>query len=187
MSATTLAVYIPIGSANCELCQPVNESDFETISRLVDGTPRADEWRPIEMEIIREDEGKRLVESDAPWFGSDALMLRPSATTALLALLRRSGELLTLRTHDAQLCVFNPRRLCDALDVETSSLTRFKSGRIMSIDRFAFRADAVRGIDAFKISDLRVSPTFVSQQFVDSWRGAGLRGIDFELKWMTAT
>ncbi len=187
MNASALAIYVPIGSANCELCQPVNESDFETISRLVDGTPRSDEWRPIEMAIIREDEGRPLVESDAPWFGSDALMLRPSATTVLLDILRRSGELLTLRSRDAQLCVLNPRRVGDALDVEASSLTRFKDGRIMSIDRFAFRADVVRGIDAFKISDLRVSPTFVSQQFVDAWRGAGLRGIDFQLKWMTAT
>lgn len=53
----------------------------------------------------------------------------------------------------------------------------------MFVKRYVFRPDAIAGHDAFKISNLRVSPTFVSENFVTRWRNGGLSGLDFMQVW----
>jgi hypothetical protein len=70
-----------------------------------------------------------------------------------------------------------------ALDEASSSTRRFSDGRIYAIDQHVFRYDAIKGSNAFKIENLRVSPTFVSNRFVDAWYAAGLRGLEFDQVW----
>jgi hypothetical protein len=94
-------------------------------------------------------------------------------------LLRENGELLPLTCPDAQLWIYNPTRVIDALDESACSLRRSKSGEIMHIDRYVFKPQAVLGVEIFKITSIGVSPTFLSERFVDAWRSAGLRGLDF--------
>ena len=79
--------------------------------------------------------------------------------------------------------MYNPTRVLSALDEAASSILRFKSGRIMDIQHHAFRTEVVQGIDVFKIPNLRVSPTYLSQRFVDAWTSAKLRGLTFEPVW----
>ena len=71
----------------------------------------------------------------------------------------------------------------DALDEEASSIVRFAGGRIMMIREHAFRADVVGENEIFKIPNLRVSRTYVSQRFVDRWTESGLKGLDFNQVW----
>jgi hypothetical protein len=181
-----LQVFEPLGSPMAELCQPNDERDFEVIATLVNGVARKSQWRAIDVSIIQQDDGRRLQRSDSPWFGADALILRPSAVAALGELLEACGELLPLTCRDSPVCIFNPRSLTGALDEQASSLTRFSSGRIMSVERYAFRSEVVEGVHAFKISELRVSPTFVSRAFVNRWKRAGLVGLEFLERWRGA-
>ncbi|MBI5161266.1 MAG: hypothetical protein HY996_07625 [Micrococcales bacterium] len=53
----------------------------------------------------------------------------------------------------------------------------------MRITRHAFRPDVISGLDIFKIPSLRVSPTYVSERFVERVEAAGLRGLVFNKVW----
>lgn len=182
---TKVGIYTPLGSDGFELCHPVDQNDFERIHVEVNGTPRQSRWRPIPVRLVRTNLGHQLVESDSPWLGGHALIFRTRAVDSMGPVMRAYGELLPLACRNANLWMYNPTRLIDALDEAASSVLRFNDGRIMLIQRHVFRADGVRGIDVFKIPNLRVSPTFVSQGFVDRWHESGLKGLEFERVWVS--
>jgi hypothetical protein len=177
------AIYTPLGLDGYELCHPVRQEDFVTINDEVNSTPRQSKWKPIPMRIIREDEGQRLVASDSPWLGAHALIFRPNVLEALGPIIRQHGELLPLVCDDAEVIMYNPTRVIDALDEGASSVLRFSNGKIMTIQRHVFRSDVVGELDVFKIPNLRVSQTFLSQRFVDRWTASGLRGLEFKQVW----
>jgi hypothetical protein len=176
-------IYKPLGAGDSELCHPIRQDDFERINVWVNGIPRRSTWMPIPMRIIREDEGKTLVKSDSPWLGSHALLFRTSAVDALGPMLREYGELLPVECWDADILMYNPTRVIDALDEEASSVIRFDDGGLIMIRRHVFRADVVADIDIFRIPNFRVSPTFVSHRFVDRWMASGLKGLEFNQVW----
>jgi hypothetical protein len=60
-------IYRPMRNDGFEFCHPVDLDEFETILDLCNGTARAKAWEPLKMELIRNDYGEQLVESDSPW------------------------------------------------------------------------------------------------------------------------
>jgi hypothetical protein len=180
-----MEVYVPLSAEGFELCHPERHEDFETLNAQINGTPRGLTWRPIPVRLIQEDQGKKLAASDSPWLGSHALIFRQPAVDMLGALLTKYGEMLTLKCPEADLFVFNATCVLDALDEQASKVTRFSTGRLMRVTRYVFRATAIGGFDVFKIPNLRVSPTFVSERVVESWSLAGLRGLVFNKVWST--
>lgn len=185
MSAN-VEIYTPLGLDGYELCHPVRKDDFETINVAIDGTPRQSGWKPIPVKLVRSDEGQDLVESDSPWLGAHALIFRARAVESMGKVLREFGELLPLACSEADVWIYNPTRVVDALDESASSVLRFNEGGIMMIQRYVFRADVVRDVDVFKVPNLRVSPTFVSQRFVDRWNEGDLKGIEFKKVWASS-
>jgi hypothetical protein len=165
-----------------ELCHPKDENDFGSIATLVNGRERRRTWSPIRMRIIKEDERVPLRESDSPWLGSYALIFRPRAVNALRSLLEVSGELLPLAPANAGLQIYNPTFVVDALDEDRSKLTR-SDGYILIVYTYIFRPEVIRNLPIFKISNLRVSPTFVDESFVSLWKASGLKGLDFTQVW----
>lgn len=176
-------VYIPRGSEESELCQPAHRSDFRTIRNLVNGCARSAEWTPIRIQVIRDNDGKALSPSDAPWLGSHALVFRSTAIEKFGATLTEFGELLPVECPGEDLTIYNPTCVLDALDEELSSLVRFDSGKVMMVDSYVFRADVVEGFEIFRIPNLKVSPIFVSERFVERWRSSHLCGLEFRLVW----
>ncbi|XDD51447.1 DUF1629 domain-containing protein [Leptospira sp. WS92.C1] len=183
MKKKTTTFYLPFSLEGYELCHPVEPFDFENLILQVNGIPRATAWRPIDAKVIHKDEGRKLSESDAPWLGSHALILRQRAVDVMRGLLDEFGELLPLSCAEAKLYIYNPTRVLDALDVDASSVLRFSDGQLMTVNRYSFKTEVINGVHAFKISDLRASPTFVSEVFVQTWNSAGLRGLDFKKVW----
>lgn len=176
-------IYTPLGLDGFELCHPLSQDDFERINLEVNGTPRQSNWKPIPMRLVRSDKGQELIESDSPWLGAHALIFRTTAVDSMGPILREHGELLSLACSEAKVWIYNPTQLVGALDEAASSILRFNDGKIMLIQRYVFRADVVRGIDIFKIPNLRVSPTFLSHRFVDRWNESGLTGVEFKQVW----
>ena len=176
-------VYVPLGLEGYELCHPVRQDDFERINVEINGTPRACDWKLIPVRLVREDQRLELLSSDSPWLGSHALIFRARAVELLGTLLGEYGELLPLGCSDADVLIYNPIRVIDALDEGMSSVLRFSDGRIMMIKRHVFRHDIVQDVDVFKIPYLRVSPTFVSQRFIEVWEASGLKGLEFKEVW----
>lgn len=182
---TSNSIYTPIGEDGYEFCHPINDKDFDTISTLINGRPSADTWRPVAVKIITDDNGTHLERSDAPWLGSNALIFRSKVCELFPKRLNEFGELLPLMCEGAELKIFNPMIVSEALDESRSSVLRFASGQIMRITRYCFNNHVVRNKYAFKIDNLRVSPTFVNQNFVEAWKKAGLKGLIFEKVWST--
>jgi len=179
-----MRIYKPLGSEHFEDCHPVKGDDFFTLDAALDGTPRGDTWRSPQMKIIRMDRRKKLKVSDSPWLGtSTTLIFRPRVVAAIGPLLREYGELLPLVCEEPDLVIYNVTRVIDGLDEQASTLSRFSDGRILRVSRYVFRPEIVAGVDIFKISNERPSPTFVSDRFVEAWTSAGLRGLDFPLVW----
>jgi hypothetical protein len=175
--------FFEAGCANrYELVHPLAPEDFECLHALIDGTPRAESWQPIKVEVVRENIGMRLQRSDAPWFGGHALVFDAKAVHALETLLIHSGELLALQCDDRDLHVFNPSAVVDALNETESTIERFRDGRIRHIRKHVFKADLVRPLLAFKLPH-RASSAYLSQRFVDAWEKAGLRGLTFDCVW----
>lgn len=106
--------------------------------------------------------------------------LRRQALGELEALLLSYGELLPLDCAVPDLVIYNPTRVLDALDESASVVERFDSGQIWLIDRHVFRGKVIAGVDVFKLTSLRVSPTYVSERFVLAVKAVGLRGLAFE-------
>lgn len=176
-------VYLPVGGDGYELCHPIGETDFERINVEVNGVSRGASWSALPMRLVHEDRGKRLIESDTPWLGAHALIFRAKAARALDTMLRQYGELLPVECNEADMAIYNVTRVIAALDEQASSVVRFADGRLMMIQRYAFRAEVVRDVDVFKIPNLRVSPTYVSHRFVEFWRSSGLTGLEFKRLW----
>lgn len=165
-----------------QYCLPVDQRDYGTIAALVNGTPRAGSWKPLKMRLCWFDErGRPYKRSDSPSGGtSDAPIFTRQAVAALEAVFLQHGELLELDCDDAELWMFNATRVLPAIDMLKSGVRFFPGTRdIERIARYVFEEDVIAGSDIFKLANMRVSPTFVGQRFVDLWRSAGLRGIKF--------
>jgi hypothetical protein len=114
---------------------------------------------------------------------SDFMVFRLDAANVLAPFLEKYGELLPLNCEQAELVVFNPLRVVDALDEVTSVVERFDGGRIWHVDKYVFRGEVVRGLQIFKITSLQPSPIFVGEEFVERWHAAGLKGLEFRQVW----
>jgi hypothetical protein len=182
-----MEIYIPLSAEGFELCQPVNQDDYETIILEINGNSKRASWVPIPVRLVLKDEGKRLITSDAPWLGSHALVFRRRVIDVLGTLLRNNGEILPLNCKSADLSIFNVTNVVDALDERSSDLTRFSSGRLMRVNKYMFYSEVIRGLDLFKIPNLRMSPTFVSERFVNEWTAAGFSGLIFNRVWTCET
>lgn len=173
------AIFLALGEDGYEYCHPINPSDFETINKKINGTSQAEDWDPISVEIVQEDHQLRLHQSDSPWLGDHALIFRSKAILTMGQMLGDAGELLPLVCRNARLCIFNPLNALPALDESASSVVRFEDGRIMMVQKYAFVKSMLNNVNAFKLTNLRVSPTFVSKRMVDSWHASGLKGLRF--------
>ncbi len=172
-----------MGQEGVELCQPCDSAGFKSIKLLINGLPKGEEWVPLTMELFHEDEGKALRYSSSPWLGSHALILRPECFEVVGEDLKRRAELLSIDCPEAEIYFCNPTNIANALDEQASTIKRFDGGGIKFIETFCFNKEAVRNMHIFKIPNMRVSPTFVSDEFVDHWCESSLTGLDFELVW----
>lgn len=63
----------------------------------------AADWAPLEVEFIREDEGRTFQEADLPWMRGDALVMRPAAVVVIAPLVEGQAELLPLACDETEL------------------------------------------------------------------------------------
>ena len=181
----TLRVYRPAVTEDFEWVQPTHESDFDAVYQL-DGQPRAKQWRPIRVRLLRRDSSlgrKTLKSAELPWLGGHALVCRPRAYELIGPMLEGSGEFLPLDLVGGErLWLFNVLQVVDALDEEASDLVRFpSSGRVMDIRRHVFFPDRVTQLTAFRTPQAR--SLFLGGEAVDALVDLGLSGAKFELVW----
>lgn len=146
-----------------------------------DGTPLRDVWLPLEiMAVDADDELAQL--GDHALLGTIPVFSE-SAVASLRDLLESHGELLALAYPRRQYFAYNVTRVVDALDEGRSKLNRFSSGRVMSVEEFAFDATALEGHVIFRIPQLLRASVFATELFVERAKRAGLTGFDFREVW----
>jgi hypothetical protein len=177
-------VFRPVVAEGFEWVQPVDDNDFDAVYQL-DGTPRARQWRPIQVRRLEaDDNGRPWLPADSPWLGAHALVFRERGYQLVDGLLGDAGEFLELDPVDGtdRLWLYNVTQVVDALDEEGSGLVRFPStGRVMKVNRHVFDVDRITGLVAFRVPQLR--SLFLSGEAVDAISAAKLSGAAFDLVW----
>ena len=176
-------IYEPGPMEKTEWCNALDTPNWERLWEEINGTPRQAGWKPIAMKMVRKASRQKLTYADSPWNSGSSLIFRKTAIDKMKPLLEEYGELLPLECADAELWVYNPTVLIDALDKKASEGSRFADGRLMIIDKYVFYPDVVKGVDIFKLANERASSTFVTDRFVDLWKSSGLIGLRFDKLW----
>lgn len=157
----------------------VDDRDFETLIPL-DGRPRADDWRPPRVELLRENEGVPLLHSDFPTLGLDAIVVRVKARDVIRDVIEGYAEFLPLECASADLWVVNVTNVVDGLDEARSRIARFTSGRVLRIERYAFRKTVLE-YPVFKVP--QVNSLFAGTALVQAIWESGLIGPDWRRIW----
>lgn len=176
-------IYVPLPAAGYELCHPVPPATFEDVHLLANGSEPAESWNSLVLKFVRQDEVKELLSSDAPWLTSDVMVFKRNVIESIGNFLKDCGDIIPIKCEDDIIFAYKANIVLDALDEEASHLNRFKNGRVMMVKNYVFRREIIASADVFRITSLRVSPTFLSQRFVDFWKRSNLRGLDFKKIW----
>jgi hypothetical protein len=158
----------------------VHEDDFRKLSALHD-QPVPLEWEPVPVEWLDERGSLLKPVSDFPSFGG-VLAFRQKALDSLRDLLEPNGVILPLRMSGESVFAYKVTREIDALDEERCDLTRFSTGRIMSVQRFAFFSGPINGAPIFKVPQFRAQ-AFVTDAFAERIRRLSLTGFVLNEVW----
>jgi hypothetical protein len=158
----------------------VHDDDFRKLSALHD-QPVPLRWVPVEVEWLDERDSLRKPVAEFPSFGGIPAF-RQKALEALKDLLEPNGVILPLQMTGESVFAYKVTHEVDALDEDRSDLTRFSTGRIMGVQRFAFFADSIDGAPIFKVPQLR-SYVFVTDTFAERVRRSGLTGFVLDEVW----
>lgn len=150
-----------------------------------DGSPRGQTWTPQRIVRVRPTKRGGFRPSDAPYAcRSNILVLRRSAVDALRDILDSHGELLPLEDEEGvQLYAYNPRAL-EALDHLRTVGSRDEDGRVYLPNNHVFTPSVVEGVDVFRQARKKGGGNiYLSHRFLQRWKKAKLKGLDFTLAW----
>lgn len=177
-----MIVYEPLVMTGYEWVNCINAEQYEVFTNF-DGELKGAGWKPIKVRRVRADNSQDMKESDFPWLGSDAMVMRRSAVDKLRDILEQDGEILILSTDDKiDLFVLNAR-VVNALDEQRSEVVRYPgTDRIMMLKKPVFNYEKIKGVNVFRLLH-RASSTYVTDRFVERVKEAGLRGLTFKKVW----
>jgi len=163
---------------NYEGFQIIDE-DWSVVEQF-DGRSLANTWNPIELKLIEEEPRLR---SDAPYFvGVPVFSAR--AVELLEPLIHDCAEILPMKFAREDYFIINVTAILDCINMEQAEVVRFRSGRIMKFNKYAFIPEAIAGRNIFKLIEMPKQTIFVSDTFREKVLGAGeLTGFKFNEVW----
>jgi hypothetical protein len=174
-------VYKYTCSRGYELINCVDRPQSEAFGEL-NGEPRTKRWEPVRVRRARQSLREGFRPSDSP-FAAYCLVFRRSAVDALRDILDAHGELLPLEDEGGvELFAYNPRAL-EALDHERTVGSRDEDGRVYSAGNHVFIPSVVEGVDVFRQVQKGRGNVYFSDRFIQRWKQAKLKGLDFILAW----
>jgi hypothetical protein len=176
-------IYEPGPTEGTEWCNCCGPEQSKRLVTEINGEPRRNAWKPVAVKMIRKTMRHKFRQVDAPWRSAATMIFRRSVLEKIGTILEANGELLPLECADAELWVYNPTNVLDALDKEATVGDRFDDGCFSTIDKYVFRSNVVENVDVFKLKNERASSTYVSDRFVEMWKAAGLTGLRFDKVW----
>jgi len=171
--------YVRTGYEMLSFCEG---EDREKVSQL-NGEPRGHNWKPMRVRRVRATKREGFRPSDSPYYTGCGLIFRRSAVDALRDILDAHGELLPLEDEGGvELYVFNPRVL-DALDHKLTKGSKDENGRVKVPNNHVFIPSIVEGVDIFRLAAERAGDIYLSERFLQRWKQAKLKGLEFKLAW----
>jgi len=159
------------------------ESEGTLVLLELDGSPRVKTWKPLRVRRVRPSKREGFRPSDSPFFSTACLVFRRSAVDALHDMLDAHGELLPLEDEEGvELFAYNPKAI-DALDHQLTQGSRYDNGRIKLPNNHVFIPSVLEGVDIFRQTKERATDTYLSERFLQRWKKAKLKGLDFILAW----
>jgi hypothetical protein len=176
-------VYEYARSKGYEMLRPLDKDGFDRFD-LLNGKPLGKTWKPIRVQRVRVTRREAFRPSDAPYvFSGGVLVFRRSAVDALRDILDAYGELLPLEDEGGvELFAYNPRTL-KALDHERTLGSRDDRGRVYLPHNHVFIPSVVEGVDIFREARPRNAGIYLGERFLQRWKQAKLKGLDFILAW----
>lgn len=188
-----MRVYTLAPQGDPELANVVDTVAFLNLSARLqrEGADRDDHWSEWDVEQAlanvtvrlydREVDGSVRWPADAPW---NSRMDRFVKDTVDPVFAGTSARLLPVACESTSLRYVLPP-IVPALDVERSVLSLMPgSGRVIGVKEPVFKASVVAQHPLFKDGSLKcLSLIYVTDAFVDRWKRAGLRGLEFEEVW----
>ena len=160
----------------------VDDGDFQVISE-VKGSILGDNWSPLAVTILEEEDHEGRVLSDFPYFGGIPTFSK-TAVDALEDLLMPNGELLPLASASGEFYLYNVTRFSNRLDEGLSKIERFAtSGRVKRITSYAFHAAVAEEAPIFKVVQMPLGSVFVTDTFVERVRQSSLSGFELTHVW----
>lgn len=159
------------------------ENLIELINVFKIGETFGELWQPIDMELFNGDEMEVEKEVSKPVgdfiHGVVAEAVCAKAKRVLEPIIMKDVEFLPLKTDSGMYYELNVKHV-NCLDVSNSIVQRFpSSGRIMKVAKYRFFEDELKGINIFRIPELRTSLTFVSDIFKSTVENNNLTGLIF--------
>lgn len=93
------------------------------------------------------------------------------------------GQWLKLECDEATYWLYNITNVSDSLDENRSELARYRSGGVMSIDKYVFHPERLRGQLMFTPSQRPSAHNLVTDEFVKLVQQHKLTGFNFKLLW----
>ncbi len=174
-------VYLPHWQEGYQLCHATTvDGTMKTIDFFrSDSGPTT--WQPLQVELKNDDgRGNSLKRSDAPWHAQHALFFRDAVITQLGQYLEQFGELCPVDAVSGEtLFLYRPSHVIDCLDVSRSKIFHMPDGRIDSVGEYALHTSGAVFDGPFRLASPSVSPTFLSERFVEAWNENGFLGLTF--------
>ena len=160
---------------------PVREAEGDAFERLGGHAIDPNSWPKIAVRVVRDGSGGKEATDFGLVWTEPALNFH--TVEALSDILQANGQILPLLSEDGDYCVYNVTTLLDALDEDRSVVKRFSSGRIMSVQQFAFRPQIIGAHPIFKIPQLPRAYTFITDAFLSRVQSARLTGLAPKRLW----
>lgn len=178
-----MKVYNFEGAKGYEILHPVDDDGYEKFA-ILNHSPLQTKWTPQRVRRVRPSKREGFRPSDAPFAClSSIFVLRRSSVDALRDILDAYGELLPLEDEEGvELYAYNPRALY-ALDHALTVGSRDESGRVYLPNNHVFIPSVVEGVDIFRQKQERAGNIYLSHHFLQRWKKAKLKGLDFTLAW----
>lgn len=142
------------------------------------GQPLGDGW-----EVFKGRFARGLPVGSFTYVGPGNLICQANVVAALPAKAREEVEVLPLdiKGHDVRL--LNVINVIDCLDESRSDITRFKSGRVLLINKYVFDEGRLRGVYLFKIPQLLRTEVYATDLFRSFIDEHGFTGLEFKQLW----
>jgi hypothetical protein len=128
--------------------------------------------------------GSRAKLGDMTHLGSFSYpVLSKRARAAFEPHLQGLGQWIQLDFDEQPYWLFHLQAVEDVLDLERSRIRYFSSGKVMEIERAAFRESALTGLFMWNLPQRPTHPICVTDTALDLVREHGLTGFEFELLW----